>query len=241
MRAAFLGIMVWLAPLAAGAQIFARVQEQPTDVAFAASNENGMLVVAEHFGTASDAGRYRFARIDREGSQVLDYVDIEVGAGRGHLLLGQRPGTPEITHVFHYAVVPAGDYALVYLDSWGTNSVSNISRWACLNNAAPVYAVSAGAITAVLAPDRASQDVFRDIGIARRAMLRRFPPGTTFEYLRSEEKAALDFAETVATNSRLTAPHSIASSVGTLAFEASEGARIERCVVGESFSIAAAQ
>lgn len=161
MRAFFLGAVLCLVPFAADAQFMAQVP-QPTNVAFAGSNENGMLVVAENAGTAADPGLYRFVRIDGDAGHTLSHVDIGVGAGRGQVLAGQRPGSAEITHVFHYAVVPPGDYALVFYGSSGTNVVIDWRRWACLSNAAPIFRVGAGAIAIVRTPDRASYDMFRD-------------------------------------------------------------------------------
>lgn len=157
MRAAVLGIAVWLAPFAADAQLV-RVQ-QPTNVAFEASNQNGMLVVAENGGTAYAPGRYRFVRIDREAGRPLEQVDILVGSVRGEVLFGWRPEARPASHAFHYAIVPAGEYALVYMDSSANNVVSATSRWVCANDAAPIYTVGAGAITVVLAPDRIPYDL----------------------------------------------------------------------------------
>lgn len=71
----------------------------------------------------------------------------------------------------------------------------------------------------------------------RMAVLGQFPPGTTLEYLRSDEKTALDFAEIAGTNTSLTAPYAFAAPVGTLTFEAPEGARLDRCLPGEGFSV----
>jgi|CXWL01.1.fsa_nt_gi hypothetical protein len=239
MRAVVLAISVWLAPFAADAQLVRA--PQPTNVAFAASSENGMLVVAEGDGTSYAPGRYRFVRIDREARRALGHIDIEVGPGRGQVLFGRRPEALPVTHTFHYVVLPAGDYALVYWDSSANNVVSSTTRRSCLTDAAPIYVVAAGAIAVVRTPDRIAYDLYRDNGFVRRPLLRRFPQGTTVEHLTSEEKTALDFAEIVATNTLLTAQHSIAPTIGALAFEAPERARLDECLPGEGFSITLAQ
>jgi hypothetical protein len=236
MRALVLGLAVWLAPFAAQAQLVRVQVQQPTDVAFAADSESGMLVVAENGGAGYAPGYYKFVRIDREARRVLEPVDLLVGAVRGQVLFGPpRPGAPLVTHGFHYAIVAPGDYALVYWNSSVINPGSSNYRSACLSESAPIYSVGAGAIAVVHAPDRAAS--LWDLGGVRRPLLRLFPEGTTLDYIRSAEKAALDFAETAATNTRLTAPYAMASPIGTLAFDVPARADHDACQPGDGFTV----
>lgn len=236
MRAFVLGLMLALAPVAAQAQLV-RVQQQ-TDVAFAADDANGMLVIAEDGGSSYPQGGYRLVRIDREAGQAFEPIDVDVGAARGPALFGYREDAPmQVSTTFHYAILPPGEYALIYWDSWGTNIVTRTERWSCLNEAAPIYAVTPGRVTIFRAPLRIDYDIVRDNGIVRRTTLRRYPPGTTIDFLYSDEKAAIDFGEITATNTRLTAPYAIAAPIGTLAFEARERATRNQCVVGAGFSV----
>jgi hypothetical protein len=239
MRALIVGLAIWLAPFAANAQLVRT--PQPTNVAFSAESASGMLVLAQSDGTSYAPGIYRFVRIDRTAGRALEVIDIEVGAGRGNVLFGRRPDALPVTHSFHYAVVSPGEYALVYFDSSANNVVSNTSRWSCENEAASIYAVGAGAVTLVRPPVRIPYDLYRDNGFVRRPLLRRFPEGTTVDYLDSPEKAGLDFAEIVATNARLTAPYTIAAPLGVVAFEAPERARRDQCTLGDGFAVTLAQ
>lgn len=238
MRAMHFGIALLLITIA-GCVTLARVQ-QPTNIEFGANNENGMLVVAEYNGTATEAGRYRFLRIDRETRRALGHVDVEVGVGRGSILFGRRPGAPITTHTFHYALVPAGDYALIYMNASGTNIVTYTERWACLSGAAAIYHVAPGSIAVVRAPDRPGFDIYQFSALARRNLISLFPPGTTIADLQSEEKAAQDFAEIAATNTLLTAPHRVAPPIGTLAFQARERGELDDCTPGQTFTITSA-
>jgi hypothetical protein len=232
MRGIVLGTFVLFAPLLGCAPFVYRYEP---DTAFAANSPHGMLVVAENTGTGIAAGRYRFARIDRDARRVIDQVEFEVGAGihgsraEESKLFGQRPDSPLVTHMFHYAFVPPGEYALFYMDS----SDRWEERWWCLS----IYQVTAGVIAVVHAPDRGGYNMFTDNAQVRAQILRSFPSGTTFEYLQSREKAAQDFEEIVATNPLLTAPHGLVSSIGTLAFEARTDARRDQCVPAEGLTI----
>jgi hypothetical protein len=236
MRTVVLALMLALAPVAAEAQLV-RAQQQ-TDVAFAADDANGMLVIAENGGASYPPGEYRFVRIDREAGQASEPIDVDVGAARGPAIFGYRDDAPMlISTTFHYAIVPPGEYALIFWSGQVNRVVSHTVTHVCLNEAAPIYAVTAGNITVFRAPTRIDYDLVRDNGTVRRAVLRRYPAGTTIDFLHSEEKLGLDFAEIKATNTRLTAPHAIAAPIGTLAFEARERATRNQCVVGEGFVV----
>lgn len=235
MRGVVLGLALALAPVAAEAQLV-RVQQQ-TDVAFAADDANGMLVIAENGGASYPVGEYRFVRIDRETGQAGEPIDVDVGAARGPAIFGYREDAPmPVSTNFHYAIVPPGEYALIFWSRQVNRVVDHTVTHVCLNEAAPIYAVTAGNITVFRAPTRIDYDIVLNNGAVRRTILRRYPAGTTVDFIYSEEKLEIDFAEMRVTNTRLTAPHAIAAPIGTLAFEARERAARHQCVVGAGFT-----
>ncbi|MEQ1812676.1 MAG: hypothetical protein ABL889_22305 [Terricaulis sp.] len=241
-----IGLAAWWYSQGAFAQL-ARAP-QPTNVSFTAESQDGMIVVAENAGTSVEAGVYRFVRLGGVEGQEREYIDIDVGAGRGQLLAGNLASGDE-THVFHYTLVPPGDYALIFLvsnelrfTSTGTAFVTRRDTYnACLSDAAPIYRVARGEIALVLAPDRNPYDMFRDNGTARRMLLSRFPPGTTIDYLRSPEKAELDFVGVVSANPSLIAQYLWVAPVGALAFDAPAAADLDHCVVGEDLTLSLSQ